>query len=112
MLKVRDLSSKFSKTNVRFEISTFEIECEQNFVKIRKLILFDPKCPYLVVRAQNSRTNVRYEISTFEIGYMPNFLKMRELILFGPKCPNLSIWARNFQKPTSDLVYRQNGNSV
>ena len=55
MLKFGDLSSKFSKTNVRFEISTFEIEYRQNFVKIRKLILFDLKCPYLVIWTQDSR---------------------------------------------------------
>ena len=30
---------------VRFEISTFEIGYRQSFVKIKKLILFDPKCP-------------------------------------------------------------------
>ena len=35
--------SKFSKTNVSFEISTFKIGCRQNFVKIRKLTLFGPK---------------------------------------------------------------------
>ena len=45
MLKLWDLSSKFAKTNVRFESSTFEIEYMQNFVKIRKLILFGPKYP-------------------------------------------------------------------
>ena len=31
---------KFSKTKIRFEISTFEIGYRQNFVKIRKLIIF------------------------------------------------------------------------
>ena len=33
-----DLDSKFSKTNIRFEISTFQIGNKQNFIKIRKLI--------------------------------------------------------------------------
>ena len=43
MPKIGHLGSKFWKTNVRFEISTFEIRCKGNFVKIRKLIFFDPK---------------------------------------------------------------------
>ena len=38
-----DFSWKFSKMNDRFEISTFEIEYLQNFVIIRKLILFGAK---------------------------------------------------------------------
>ena len=38
-----DFSSKRSKTNVRFEISTVEIEYMWNFVKIGNLILFGPK---------------------------------------------------------------------
>ena len=49
MLKFEDLDSKFSKINVRFKINTFEIGYMQNFVKIRKLILFDPKCPLLEI---------------------------------------------------------------
>ena len=44
---------KFSKTKIRFEISTFEIGYRQNFVKIRKLIIFGPKCPNLGIWAQN-----------------------------------------------------------
>ena len=51
MLKFWDFSSKFWKTNVRFEISTFEIGCKQNFVKIRKLLRLDPECPYLGIWA-------------------------------------------------------------
>ena len=39
------MGSKFYKTNVRFQISTFEIACMQNFVKIKKLIHFGPKWP-------------------------------------------------------------------
>ena len=38
---------KFSNTKVRFEISSSEIEYWQNFVKIKKLILFGTKCPNL-----------------------------------------------------------------
>ena len=37
--------SKFLKTNVRFEVSTFEAVYIRNFVKIRKLIFFGPKYP-------------------------------------------------------------------
>ena len=33
MRRFGDLSSKFSKTNDKFEISTFEIESRQNVVK-------------------------------------------------------------------------------
>ena len=55
MLKFEGLSSKFLKANVGFEISTFKIKYKQNFVKVRKLILFDPKCPYLGIWAQTFR---------------------------------------------------------
>ena len=58
MLKFGNLSSKLTITNVRFEISTFEIEYRQNFIKVRKLILLDPKCPYLGIWAQNVRKPV------------------------------------------------------
>ena len=40
MFKLGDLALKFLKTNVRFEISTFEIGYSQNLIKIRKLRLF------------------------------------------------------------------------
>ena len=43
MPKFGNLGSKFSKTSVRFEISTFEIGYMQNFVMVRELILFGPK---------------------------------------------------------------------
>ena len=49
----RDLSSQFSKTNVRFDISSFEIGYMRNFAKDRNLILFGPKCPNLGIWAQN-----------------------------------------------------------
>ena len=55
MLKFGDLGSIFSKTIVRFEISIFEIGYRQNFVKIRKLILFDLKYPYSEIWDQNFR---------------------------------------------------------
>ena len=55
MLKFGDLSSTFLKTNVRFEISTFEIGCMRNFAKIRKLILFGSKCTNLGIWARNFR---------------------------------------------------------
>ena len=55
MPKYRDLDSNFSKTSVKFEISTFEIVYMQNFIKIRKLILFGPKCPNLGIWAKTFR---------------------------------------------------------
>ena len=45
MTKFGDLSSKFWKTNVEFEISSFEIGHMGNFVKIKRLIHVDPKMP-------------------------------------------------------------------
>ena len=51
MLKFGDLGSKFLKTNVRYEISTLEIGHMPNSGKKSKLILFDPKCPYLGIWA-------------------------------------------------------------
>ena len=53
MPKIGHLGSKFWKTNVRFEINTFEIRYKVNFVKIRKLMFLDPKCPNLGIWAQN-----------------------------------------------------------
>ena len=47
------MGSKSWKTNVRFEISIFETGYKGNFVKIRKPILFYPKCPNLGIGAQN-----------------------------------------------------------
>ena len=58
MPKIGYLGSKFWKTNVRFEIRTFEIGYKGNFVKIRKLTFFDSKCPYLGFRAQNFRKQI------------------------------------------------------
>ena len=43
MPKFGYLGSKFSKTSVRFEISTFEIGYTQNFAMVIELILFGPK---------------------------------------------------------------------
>ena len=40
-------------TNYKFEIITFKIGYKQNFVKIRKLILFDLKCPNFGSCARN-----------------------------------------------------------
>ena len=74
------------KTKVRFEISTFNIGYRQNFVKIRKLILFGHKCPNFGDLGSNlSKTNVKFEIGTFETGYLQNFVKIKKLIFFGPK---------------------------
>ena len=38
MLKLGNLSTKISKTNVIFEVNIFEIGDRQNFVKIKQLI--------------------------------------------------------------------------
>ena len=53
MFKFGDLGSKCSKTKDKFEISSFKIGYMQNYVKIRKFILFGPKCPNLGIWAQN-----------------------------------------------------------
>ena len=63
-----DLASKLSKTNVRFEISIFEIGYMQNFAKIRKLILFDPKCLNLGIWTQNFRKPIS-DYKSAIIGY-------------------------------------------
>ena len=76
------MSSKSLKGNVRFEISTFETRYKGNFVKNRKLILFDPKCPNWAFGLKIWKTNVRFEISTFEIGYMLDFVKRLESCYF------------------------------
>ena len=55
MPKFGDLGSIFSKANVRFEISAFKIGYIRNFIKIRMLILFDPKCPNLGIWSRNVR---------------------------------------------------------
>ena len=75
------------KTNIRFEISTFKIECRQNFVKMGKLILFHPKCLNLGIWPPNFR-KPRIKISTFEIEYMRNFVEIGKLILFDRISPN------------------------
>ena len=49
-----DLGSKFSETNVRFEIKTFEIGYMQNFANIKMLILW-PKCSNTGISFQNSQ---------------------------------------------------------
>ena len=68
MPKFGDLGSKFSKANVRFEISPFEIGYMRNFVKIRKLIPW-PKMPkFGDLSSKVSKTDVRFEISPFDIG--------------------------------------------
>ena len=52
MPRFGDLGSKFSKTSVRFENSTFDKGHRENFVKIKKLTPFDPKCTNLGIWAQ------------------------------------------------------------
>ena len=82
---------KFSKMKVRFEISTFEIGYRQNFVKIRKLLLFSfwsKMSKFWDSDSKFSKTNVNSEL--FELGYIRNFVKIRELILLEQ---NGQIWA-------------------
>ena len=55
MLKFVNLGSKFSKASVKFKTSTSRIGYLQNFVKIRKLILFGLKCPNFGIWDQNFR---------------------------------------------------------
>ena len=74
MPKFGDLSSKFLKTNNRFEISTIKIGYLQNFDNIRELILFGPN---LSIWDQSFESNVRFEISAFETGYRQHFIKMK-----------------------------------
>ena len=98
MPKFGDLGLKFSKTNIRFEFNTFEIGYTRNFVKVRKLILFGPKCPDLdILGSKFSKINDKFGINTFEIGNMSNFVKIRKSACFGPRCPNLDISARNLK---------------
>ena len=52
---------KFSTTRLRFEICTLEIGYRQNFITIRKLVLFSPKCTNLGIWAkifQKSMSNL------------------------------------------------------
>ena len=54
--KFGDLGSKFWKASVKFNINTFEIGYLQNFVKIKKSILFTPIL--LGILAQNFRKRI------------------------------------------------------
>ena len=65
MPKFWPFGSKFSKTNDKFEISTFKISYMQSFVKIRKLILFGQKCQNLGIWAQNLKNEAsrKFKIS-------------------------------------------------
>ena len=48
-----DICGQFCKKNDRFEIITFQIGYMGNFLKIRKLILFDAECLKSGIWAQN-----------------------------------------------------------
>ena len=65
MPKFGHLGSKFLKTNIGFEISTMNIWYQQNFVKIRKLIRFSPKCLNLGIWAQCLKNESRKKIPDF-----------------------------------------------
>ena len=68
MPKFGDLSSIFSNTNEKFEISKFKLGYMRNFVQIRKSILFSSKHPNLDIWAQNLKDESKYKILHF-----PNF---------------------------------------
>ena len=53
MPKFGDFGSKFSKTNRKFEISTFKKGHMRNFAKIRNSIFIGQKCPNLGILARN-----------------------------------------------------------
>ena len=59
MPKFEDLGSKLSKKKKKkgkFKISTSKLGYMQNVFKIRKLILFDLKCPNLGIWARNLKS--------------------------------------------------------
>ena len=66
MSKFGDLCLKLLKTVFRFEISTFEIEYSQNFIKNRKLILFGPNAHIWRFELCTFQNEYEFEISTFE----------------------------------------------
>ena len=53
MPKIGHMCSNFWKTSVGFEVITFQIGYMGNFLKIRKLILFDAECLKSGIWAQN-----------------------------------------------------------
>ena len=60
--------------HVRFEISTFKTGYRQNFVKIRKLILFGQKCPNLGTWVKNfgkQMTDLKSAPSKYVTSKMP-----------------------------------------
>ena len=82
----------FSKTNVISEISTFEIGYMRNFTKIRKLILFDSKCPNLGIWVRNFRKTMSdLKSAPSKQKNRQNFVKRLEIWHFFAK--NTQIWA-------------------
>ena len=77
MPKFGDLGSKFSKTIVMFKISIFEIGCMQNFVKIRQLLLFCPKCSNFDIWDRNLKNK-----SSYRIPDLPNFEILGCFVIF------------------------------
>ena len=111
-----DLSSKFSKTYNRFEISTFEIRYMRNFIKIKiwvfelkfskafnrfEINTFDTEYMPTFVKIRKlilfGSSNVRFEIRTFKIGYKHNFVRIRKFIILGTKHTILGIWAQSLK---------------
>ena len=72
---------KFSKTNIRFEISIFKISYKQNLVKIRKLIPFGPRYPNLGIWAENLKNE---SIRKFQISsILKIWIVLGRFIIFG-----------------------------
>ena len=95
MPKFGHLGSKYLKTNVKFEISSFEIGYLRNFVKIRRSIHVSPKCPNLGILAQNFQK----QMANLKSAYLKKVhAKFRfKSILFGRKSPIVGIWAQNLK---------------
>ena len=85
MPKSGDLVSNLAKP-----MSNLKERYKRNFLKIRKLMLYDPKSPGLGIWAQNFQQKVGNS-------YMQNFIRIRKLLLFGTKCPYCVICARNLK---------------
>ena len=67
MPKFENLGWKNSKTNVRFEISTFKIRNWQNLINIKKSILFGQKYLHLGIWAENLRNETSRKFQIFLI---------------------------------------------
>ena len=103
MLKYGNLGSKFSKANVRFQISTFEIGYMQNFVKIRKFLLFGPKRPKLSI-CRSSRPDLNKFAAYFHNAF-PKNTSGRLLLYLGLKFSKTNV---RFEVSNFKIGYMQN----